>query len=413
VATDAGASRWWRRGRDAAQTGARAAGGDAATAFLELDTIQRETALQVEAYAALERGAASQRIVRAWAAHDARANQSAQAYLAVVERFDVALDLSEVDAQAAEHAYRRVEYDMKTVRTAIKKFADETAGPFARVTDALGRLGAAGRLGDAALAEARTAVERAETAGLRTYEAAEVLEQAQAARAVVAAGAGVHGLRETVAAADAVLAGANRARQLAETLPQQREQVRRDLVAVRTRIDALANRLETLPATLSTLRRRFVATSFADVENRPRQAREQLDIAREQLSAATRFAADAEQRWPQARVAIADARAALDAGTDHARAVTDRLAALEAVVRDPQTPVRQTRFTVREAQRLFVYRGAKADPRLATQLDSLVSRIDAAERALQAPHPDYWRVLSDLQRVRDETAGVVTRLRGG
>ena len=37
----------------------------------------------------------------------------------------------------------------------------------------------------------------------------------------------------------------------------------------------------------------------------------------------------------------------------------------------------------------------------------------AAEHALGTPHPDYWRVLTDLQRVRDETAGVVTRLRGG
>jgi hypothetical protein len=83
------------------------------------------------------------------------------------------------------------------------------------------------------------------------------------------------------------------------------------------------------------------------------------------------------------------------------------------LARDPLAPVRQTRFAVREAQRLFVFMGTRADPWYATQLDSLVRRVDAAEQALAAPRADYWRLDRDLARIRDETAEVVRRLRGG
>ena len=74
--------------------------------------------------------------------------------------------------------------------------------------------------------------------------------------------------------------------------------------------------------------------------------------------------------------------------------------------------MQRTRFVVREAQKLFVFLGDRADQRYATQLDSLVRRVSTAEEGFAAAHPDFWRLDRDLARIRDETADVVRRLRG-
>jgi hypothetical protein len=109
---------------------------------------------------------------------------------------------------------------------------------------------------------------------------------------------------------------------------------------------------------------------------------------------------------------VATARDALDAAGSAVDAVTQRHSLLQDLKRDPQDAVRRARFEVREAQRLFVFMGPKVDQRYATQLDSLVRRVSAAEDGFMAPRPDFWRLDRDLARIRDETADVVRRLRG-
>jgi len=213
-----------------------------------------------------------------------------------------------------------------------------------------------------------------------------------------------------VAAADTVLAEAARAGELAGTLAAQRDDVRRALTAARTRLEGVTNRRERLAETLSALRRQFLASCYADVEDRPAAADRELATAKARLATATRHAD--EQHWPRARAALAEARHALDAAATAVDAVTQRHGRLQELAREPQEPVRRTRFAVREAQRLFVFLGTRADQRYATQLDSLVRRVEAAGQALDAPRPDYWRLDLDLARIRDETAEVVRRLRG-
>jgi hypothetical protein len=171
----------------------------------------------------------------------------------------------------------------------------------------------------------------------------------------------------------------------------------------------VATRRERVTETLSVLRRSFVAGSYADVEGHPAVADKELSTARDRLARAERAAA--AQHLPDARAAIAEARHALDAAGAAVDAVTQRLAALQELKRDPHGPVERTRFVVREAQRLFVFLGDRVDPRYATQLDSLVRRVNVAEEGLVAAHPDYWRLDQDLSRIRDETADVVKRLR--
>jgi hypothetical protein len=410
VTVQGAGTRWWRRGRDEALARARAAAAAAASAFVELDALQRRIALQVEAYLALEHGRLAERMNRTWAGLHRDADAAAAGYLRVPEQHDVEADLSERDARLAQSAFDHAEQALRRVLTALREFVTRSEPQFNAVEQALGRLGAAGRDADAGIAAARDAIARAERAGTPAHDAAVALAEAERARAVLSEGAAVHGLRAAVAAAETVLTESARARTLAEELPAQRDDVRRALTAARTRHQAVATRRERLTDTLSDLRRTFVTASYADVEGNPAAADRHLATAQERLTAAERHLA--AHHLPNARADVTAARQALDTAGTAVDAVTQRHAALRELKRDPGAAVQRARFEVREAQRLFVFLGERADQRFATQLDSLVRRVSVAEEGFTAAHPDYWRLDQDLKRIRAETAEVVRRLRG-
>ncbi len=403
-------TRWWRRGRDEALLRARDAAAGAATAFVELDSLQRATALRVDAFSALERGPASAVLASEWAAAHADADGAAAGYLRVTEQFDVETDLTERAAREAEAALRRAEHVMRQAHAGITAFTERHRARFATVEGALARLSTAGRDADAAIEAAHAAVARADRAGTPAHEAVAALAEAERARAVLAEGAAAHGLRAAVEAADTVLAAAARARMLADTIQEQRDEVSRALASAQTRYEAVANRRQRLDETLSMLRRTFVASSYADVEGGPVEADAGLATARLQLAEAERQLV--RRNLPAARSAVATARDALDAAGNAVDAVTERHNLLQDLKRHPEEAVRRARFEVREAQKLFVFMGARADQRYATQLDSLVRRVSTAEEGFMAPRPDLWRLDRDLARIRDETADVVRRLRG-
>jgi chromosome segregation ATPase len=410
VTAHSAGTRWWRRGRDEALARARAAAATAANAFVSLDSLQRATTLQVEAYAALEPGPAGAALAAEWDAVHREADGAAAAYLLVPEQYDVDTDLTEKAARDAVGSFHRAEHGLRQVLASVNTFNERNRGRFTTVEQALGRLGVAGREADAAMTAAREAIARAEAAGTPAHDAVEALAEAERARAVLAEGAAAHGLRAAVAAADTVLAAAARARTLAETIDQQRDDVSRALTSARTRMDAVRTRRERLAETLSALRRSFVTSSYSDVEGAPAAADRELATAREQLAEAERQLV--RRNLPTARAAVAAARQALDAAGGSVDAVTQRHDLLRELKRDPRAVVQRTRFVVREAQKLFVFLGDRADQRYATQLDSLVKRVSIAEEGFAAAHPDFWRLDRDLARIRDETADVVRRLRG-
>jgi hypothetical protein len=264
-------TRWWRRGRDEALARARAAAASAATAFVDLDSRQRATTLQVESYGALERGPNGTALATEWDAIRRTADDAAASYLRVPEQYDVDADLTEPDARSAEAALRRAEHFLRQALAQTTAFTERNQGRFATVEQALSRLAGAGRDAEAAVAAARTAIAAAEQAGTPAHDAVEALAEAEQARAVLGQGAAVHGLRAAVQAADTVLAAAFRARTLAETLDAQRDEVSRALASARTRMEAVGTRRERLADTLSALRRDFVTSSYADVEGHPRR----------------------------------------------------------------------------------------------------------------------------------------------
>lgn len=404
-------TRWWRRGRDEALLRARDAAATAATAFVELDSQQRATDLQVEAFAALERGPTSAVLSSEWAGVHAEADGAAAGYLRVTEQFDVETDLTERRAREAEASLRRAEHVMRQSIANTAAFAERHRGRFATVESALARLAAAGREAAAAIAAAHEAVARADRAGMPAHEAVAALAEAERARAVLAEGAAAHGLRAAVEAADTVVVAAVRARQLADTIEEQRDEVTRALASAHTRYDAVANRRERLDETLSALRRSFVTSSYSDVEQHPAEADAAMATARQQVAEAERQLV--RRNLPAARAAIAAARQALDTAGTAVDAVTQRHDLLRELKRDPAAAVQRARFEIREAQKLFVFMGDRVDRTYATQLDSLVRRVSTAEDGFTATHPDFWRLDRDLARIRDETADVVRRLRGG
>jgi hypothetical protein len=184
---------------------------------------------------------------------------------------------------------------------------------------------------------------------------------------------------------------------------------RRALRSVRTRFEAVTNRRERLPETLSTLRRRFVLASFHDVEKLPAQSDREIRVASEFLRIAERHAD--QDDWSVVRTAIGDTRRALDNATTVIAAVTDRLKLLEEIAANPQAPVKRTRSVVRDAQRYLASKGDAVRPVDGERLETLSQRVDEIERVLKGARPNYWRANQDLVGIRGDAADLVRRIR--
>jgi len=189
----------------------------------------------------------------------------------------------------------------------------------------------------------------------------------------------------------------------------EREELRRALSSVRTRAEVVEHRLEKLPETMSTLRRKFVIPAFQDVEPMQPRAVRQLRTAREMLSIAERQAEAG--RWQLVRTAIADTRQALEEATASIAALTGRLAVLEELAADPKGPLEQARFAVRDAQRLFEMLSPGVPAEHGQRLTALAQRVDAVGKALAAPRPNYWELHNELAQVRDRTRETILAMR--
>ncbi|MDX5310775.1 MAG: hypothetical protein LPK23_05290, partial [Rhodococcus sp. (in: high G+C Gram-positive bacteria)] len=213
----------------------------------------------------------------------------------------------------------------------------------------------------------------------------------------------------------AVRTAARRAEEAATALrralaqaPDRAESARKAVASVTTRRSAVRTRAESLAPAFSALLREFNAASSADLAGTERAAREFLDRADADVSAARTAAA--ANRPEQALELTAAARASLTQAERYVDAVTDRLSVLREVRRDPAAKVEQVRFRLRDAQQLAVQRGLTAE--WGSVLDAQLDRIDRAVGSLTGVHPDYWAYVRELDAVSRFIAGVVQRMRG-
>jgi len=395
-----------RRPQDQA---AQAAQDGAVAAFLDLDSRQSYVSDAIDAAADSSTGSSA--LSGAWEPVKQRAFEASAKYLATAESHSL-LDASErptgVDPAAAAAAFTEVHRLLADAAGAVdgfyRKHADEleqakslrAATPqisaearAAAVTaeaeltkadqDGFGYPGVLTAAGG--LVDALSALQTAETVG-------SPLEIRHAAAAVHAA-------------VETVRAKIDTARALPST-------VRSSLSSVKTRLEAVTTRLESLPASRSALLREFSAASSRDLGGADDRARQALEQARSEWSAAQR-AVDGGQ-LESAADRLATARARLSSAQSDADSLAERLRVLRETSRDPQGAAKATRFKLRDAQLLVVDRGLVGQ--WGSVLDAQAARVERASADLTGTHPDYWSYLQALRSVDAFVKNVIDRVRG-
>ncbi|MDP9681516.1 hypothetical protein [Streptomyces griseoviridis] len=406
-----GGTRRWFGGRAEGQRAqAQAAKDDAAAAFYELDTAQRDLRISIETITAVDDSPAARRAVDGFEGLGRRVDEASLRYIGAVDAHD--LDRDDLEASAAARA--RAELTAATeelgrVKQELDRFAEGLGPLLGKAETQLARLAPAVERARQSLQAASDALDAVRASGLAADDLAARLAALAPELTKLNQGAGRHGVPGTLERAERVTREAEAVRAEAERLPERAAETDKRLVSLRTRAQALTTRAEQVEPVLSELRRRFTAACWQDLQHVPEQARETVRRAEAKLAEA-RAARDA-QRWPDATALLSTARALLNETDEAVSAAGDRLRRLNAVQKDPRAEIERTRFAIRDAQRLAMAGRTTPDPRDARPLDDAVARLDRAVDGLAGRHPDYWHFLTETDAVRRAVAGVVTRIR--
>ena len=301
--------------------------------------------------------------------------------------------------QADERALREIE----AARETIRRFRAAHARTLDEAAHLLRSLPVAVQEAQTALVTARNAVRSGEASGARSRRAVERLAEAESA----ATGLAAAGIRERRALAARTLELARQAMTLVAEAPRAAAGVRSAFGSVATRRAAAATKADRIPPSISALLREFSEPCSRDLTGAEPRAREAL-AAVDRAIATARERAEAGE-WDDAADAIAEARAQLGRAEEAYEAVAGRLAELREVKANPAKLAADTRFVLRDAQRLVVDRGLVK--RLGPILDAQSVRLQNAQERLTGVHPDYWLYLTELRGVRERAQEVVAEAR--
>ncbi|MFF8091835.1 hypothetical protein [Streptomyces sp. NPDC016675] len=406
-----GGTRRWFGGRAESQRAeAQAAKDDAAAAFYELDTAQRDLRISVETIAAVDASPAARRAVTDFEALGRRIDEASHQYIEAVDAHD--LDRDDLEASAASHARGELtaaRTELGRVKQELDRFAEGLGPLLGKAETQLARLAPAVERARQTLLAASDALDAVREAGLRADDLAARLAALGPELTRLNQGAGRHGVPETLDRAERVIREAGAVRAEAERLPERAAEIDHRLVSLRTRAQALTTRTEQVEPVLSELRRRFTVACWQDLQHVPDQAGESVRQAERKLAEAR--TAREEQRWPDATALLSTVRALLNATDEAVSAAGDRLRQLNAVQKNPAQEIERTRFAIRDAQRLAMAGRNTPDPRHARPLDGAVARLERAITTLEGRHPDYWHFLTETDAVRRTVADVVAGIR--
>ncbi|WP_186777258.1 hypothetical protein [Streptomyces salinarius] len=406
-----GGTRRWFGGRAESQRAeAQTAKDDAAAAFYELDTAQRDLRISVETIAAVDSSPAARRAVTDFEALGRRIDEVSHQYISAVDAHD--LDRDDLEASAASRARTELtaaRTELGRVKQELDRFAEGLGPLLGKAETQLARLAPAVERARRALLAASNALDAARGSGLKADDLATRLATLGPELTRLNQGAGQHGVPQTLERAERVTREAEAVRAEAERLPERAAEIDHRLVSLRTRAQALTTRTGQVEPVLSELRRRFTAACWQDLQHVPEQAAESVRQAERKLSEA-RTARD-EQRWPDATALLSTVRALLNSTDEAVSAAGDRLRQLNAVQKDPQQEIERTRFAIRDAQRLAMAGRNTPEPRHARPLDDAVARLERAATTLEGRHPDYWHFLTETEAVRQTVAHVVAQIR--
>ncbi|MEV5868453.1 hypothetical protein AB0L79_17735 [Streptomyces tendae] len=406
-----GGTRRWFGGRAESQRAeAQTAKDDAAAAFYELDTAQRDLRISIETIAAVDSSPAARRAVSDFEALGRRIDEVSHQYISAVDAHD--LDRDDLEASAAARARTELtaaKTELRGVKQELDRFAEGLGPLLGKAETQLARLAPAVERARQALLAASNALDAARGSGLKADDLATRLATLGPELTRLNQGAGQHGVPQTLDRAERVTREAEAVRAEAERLPERAAEIGHRLVSLRTRAQALTTRTEQVEPVLSELRRRFTAACWQDLQHVPEQAAESVRQAERKLAEA-RTARD-EQRWPDATALLSTVRALLNSTDEAVSAAGDRLAQLNAVQKDPRQEIERTRFAIRDAQRLAMAGRNTPEPRHARPLDDAVARLERAITTLEGRHPDYWHFLTETEAVRETVAHVVAQIR--
>ena len=404
-----------RRPRDAASQSAQAALDGAVSAFLDLDTRQSYVAEGIRAATELAgepepTGAGRSEVAaleRAWAPVAQRCLDASGNYLGVSARFAPTDNLerpTHADPVAAAAAFTQVHRELTDAAAAVDAFFQRHSQALEQARSALAAVPQLVRQARDAAGAAEAHLGRAEQAGQLYPSVLAAADQLIGDVAALNAADTPAGQRRW---AGVVVEAARHLRERVEAAPSLRPAAAAASASVRTRIQAVTHRLSTLPDTRSAVLREFSAECSRDLIGSDERARQNLERAQTQWSAArTALEAgapeEAVERLTSARALLTEAETAADAWTD-------RLALLRATQTDPDAAARSTRFRLRDAQLLVVDRGLVKE--WGSVLDAQLARIDRARAELTGTHPDYWTYLTALGRIEAFIVGVIDKIR--
>jgi hypothetical protein len=388
------------RGGELPDERVQAARNAATQGFLALDDEQRAVADAVRA--AKELGSGGSRLSQQWAEVAAVGDAATNAYLTATQEhpFDGSMPV-----RGAREADERALREIERAREAIRRFHATHSRTLDAATFALTNLPRTLQEARTALVSARTAVQEAAASGVRSRRAEERLAEAErSATQLETPGTGLGERRRT---AQRTLELARSAASLAAEAPATAQQVRSALSSITTRRAAATTKADRIEPAMSALRREFSEPCSRDLTGAEKAARDAIADAARALADARRHA-DAGD-WDAAADQVTAARSALARAEDRHDAVTDRLAALRDVRADPARHAADTRFVLRDAQRLVVDRGLVAE--FGPILDAQSVRLGNAQGRLTGVHPDYWLYVTELRGIRERVRDVVAQAR--
>jgi hypothetical protein len=389
---------------------AQAAKDAASQAFYELDTVQRDVRISVEAVSAADDSPGAKRAIADFTALGNRIDDVSSAYIAVLDSVD--LEAEDLDPGAAARARQQLEQSKQqlvAVRTELERFAGFLQPLVAAAETQLAQVTPAVERARQAWLAASNALDAARAARLGADDLARRLASLSPLLALLGEGAGKHGVRTMLRTAAEAQRIAEEIRAEAVKLPEQAREIDKRLASLSTRTQALQTRSANIGPVLSELRRRFSTACWQDLQNVPEQTEAAVRSAQTRLAQASK--ARDEQRWEDATGLLATIRDLLNTADGSVAVVNDRLHDLNEAQRAPEAEIERTRFALRDAQRLAMAGRSAPDPRHAAPLDAAVTRLDRAAAALTGRHPDYWHFLTELAGVRETATQVVAAIR--
>ncbi|TWF74839.1 hypothetical protein FHX44_11721 [Pseudonocardia hierapolitana] len=376
-----------------------AARNEATQAFLALDDEQRAVADAVRVAVELS---GRTRLGDEWLEVAAIGDAATSAYLTATQEHPLdgsrpALGALDADVKALR--------EIERAREAIRRFRAMHARSLDEAEYAVRNLPRIAQEARTTLGSARTAVQNAAASGVRSRRAEERLAEAERSAAGMD-GPGA-GLQERMRAAQHTLELARSAAELAAEAPRTAQQVRTALASIATRRSAAETKAGRIAPSLSALLREFSEPCSRDLTKAETAARTAIADAERALTEAGRLAEAGE--WDEATDRVTAARAALARAEERHDAVVDRLAALRDVRADPARHAADTRFVLRDAQRLVVDRGLVRE--FGPILDGQAVRLERAQQRLAGVHPDYWFFVTELRGIRERVREVVGQVR--